>query len=174
MILRARSSSAQYQKGLIDRAWTSIPISSKSARCASTSLCMLDGPSGLACATSPARPSRPMRSLTRSQAAGTRTCAWMSTTFTRFPPMTTSRGLRLAADCAADCRGSSTKPNEDSVQLQPVNNIPAAVPETLFRNSLRVGMVDSQSLADFDFRLVLPDGPTYTPETARKERPYCL
>src|SRR5882672_4401770 len=144
MILRARSTSAQYQKGLIETACTSIPISSKSARRFSTSLCMLAGPSGFASVTSPARPSRLIRSLTRSQASGTRTCAWMSTTAARWPPTTTSRRLRPATGGAADCGGFGENPNEDSAQQQLVKKIPAAVLDTALRNSLRFGIVTCQ------------------------------
>jgi len=35
-------------------------------------------------------------------------------------------------------------------------------------------MVDCQFFAGFDFRFALPDGPTYTPEAALRERPYCF
>ena len=55
-----------------------------------------------------------------------------------------------------------------------MKTIPAAVPDTLFRNSLRVGMVDYHFFAEFDFRLAHPDGPTYTPDAALRERPYCF
>ena len=65
----------------------------------------------------------------------------------------TSRGLRLATVGVADCRGPSAKPNEDSAQQQLVKRTPAAVPDTLFRNCLRVGMLDSQF-----FRLRFPFG----------------
>jgi hypothetical protein len=34
-------------------------------------------------------------------------------------------------------------------------------------------MIELQFFGDFDFRLVLPDAPTYTPATAGRERPYC-
>jgi hypothetical protein len=98
----------------------------------------------------------------------------MSTTFTRRPPTTTSRGLRLATGGAAFWRGSSAKPNEDSAQQQPEKNIPAAVRDTPFRNSLRFGMVDFQPFASFDFRLAIPDAPTYTPRAAWRERPDCF
>jgi hypothetical protein len=53
-------------------------------------------------------------------------------------------------------------------------NIPAAALDTPFRNSLRFGIVDSQLFASFDFRLAIPDGPTYTPEASRRERRYCF
>ena len=55
-----------------------------------------------------------------------------------------------------------------------MKTIPAAVPDTLFRNSLRVGMIDYHFFAGFDFRLPHPDGPTYTPDAAQRERPYCF
>jgi hypothetical protein len=61
--------------------------------------------------------------------------------------------LRLATGGAADCRGTGAKPNEDSMQQQLVNKTPAAVPDTFFRNCLRVGMVDSQF-----FRVRFPFG----------------
>src|SRR5579864_7668656 len=98
----------------------------------------------------------------------------MSTTFTRRPPTTTSRGLRFATGGGAACRETSAKPNEDSAQQQLEKNIPAAALDTPFRNSLRFGMVDFQPFASFDFRLAIPDGPTYTPEAARRERTYCF
>src|SRR5690242_12513971 len=114
-----------------------------------------------------------MRSLTRSQASGTRACAWTSTTAVRRPPTTISRRLRLAPAFAAVCGGLGAKPMEESAQQQPAKIMPAVVPDTLFRNSLRVGMVDSHFFADFNFRLALADGPTYTPESAWKEWPCC-
>jgi hypothetical protein len=96
----------------------------------------------------------------------------MSTTFTLWPLMTTSRRLRLATGCAADCGRLDTKANEESPQQQPAKTIPAVVRDTLFMNSLRVGMIYCQFFADFDFRLAFPDGPTYTPDAALRERPY--
>jgi hypothetical protein len=41
-------------------------------------------------------------------------------------------------------------------------------------NSLRVGIVDVQCFASFDFLLVLPDGPTYTPDSVPGKRPSCF
>src|SRR5579863_5825588 len=96
----------------------------------------------------------------------------MSTTFTRRPPMATSRRLRLVTGCAADCRRLAAKPGEGSAQQQFVKNIPAVVQDTLFRNSLRVGMVDFQLFTDFNFCLAFPNGHIYTPEPAWRERPY--
>src|SRR6266853_4079920 len=105
---------------------------------------MLAGLSGFAKVRSPGRPSLRIRSFTRSQASGTRTCACTSTTFARWPPTKTSRRLRLAVDCAPDCAGFNAEPNEDSAQQQPVNKTLIAVPDTFFRNSRRVGIVAHQ------------------------------
>jgi hypothetical protein len=62
------------------------------------------------------------------------------------------------------------KPIEESAQQQLVKIIPAAVLDTLFRNSLRVGMAAFLLFADFDFRFDRPDGPTYTPKAVPRER----
>src|SRR6202162_3227814 len=54
--------------------------------------------------------------------------------------MATSRRLPLVPGCTADCCRFSAKPREESTQLQPTKKIPAVV-DTLFKKSLRVGMV---------------------------------
>jgi hypothetical protein len=56
----------------------------------------------------------------------------------------TSRRFRFVGVCAGDACGFQGKANEESAQQQFVKKIPAAVPDTLFRNCLRVGMIDSQ------------------------------
>src|ERR1700730_156072 len=88
--------------------------------------------------------------------------------------MTTSRRLRSATRCAADCGRLDAKPKEESPQQQPAKTIPAVVRDTLFMNSLRVGMFKCQIFAGFDFRLAFPDGPTYTPDPVPRKRPSCF
>ena len=78
----------------------------------------------------------------------------------------TSLRLGLVADCGPGCCALAAKPNDELAQQQFVNTIPAVVIEALFRNSLRVGMIDCQLHTNLDFRLALPDGPTYTPYSA--------
>jgi hypothetical protein len=87
--------------------------------------------------------------------------------------MTTSRRLRLALGCTADWGRLDAKLKEESAQ-QPAKTIPAVVRDTLFMNSLRVGMVDCQFFADFDFRLAFPDGPTYTPDAVQRKWRSCF
>jgi hypothetical protein len=61
-------------------------------------------------------------------------------------------------------------PIEKPAQQQLPKTIPAAVPDAFFRNSLRVGMAVFPGFADCDFRFDGPDGPTYTPWCAPRER----
>ena len=82
----------------------------------------------------------------------------MSTTGARRPPTVTSLRLGLVADCGPGPGVPAAKPNDELAQQQFVNTIPAVVIEALFRNSLRVGMIDCQLHTNLDFRLALPDG----------------
>src|ERR1700730_11556512 len=101
--------------------------------------------------------------------------------------MATSRRLPLVPSCTADCCRFSAKPSEESTQLQPAKKIPAVV-DTLFKKSLRVGMVPYLFLllsaahsarkiyqrqnSDPVFRFVRPSRHTYTPATLPSE-PNC-
>src|SRR5579862_6779584 len=110
---------------------------------------MFEALSGLAICASPGRPSRAMRSFTRSQVSGTRACAWISMTFTRCPAISTSRRLRAAGGAVALCLALDPRAGENSPAQQPVKKTPAAVPDILFRKSLRVGIVEIDFFAGY-------------------------
>ncbi len=80
--------------------------------------------------------------------------------------------MRPGLACAADCPGLTRETKMEFAQQKSAKTIPAAVLDTLFRNSLRVGMVDDLFFAGFDSRLSLSDAPTYTPEAVPRKRSY--
>jgi hypothetical protein len=89
----------------------------------------------------------------------------MSMTFTLCPPTMTSRRLRLAVDCAGDCRGLDAKLSGEFPQQHPAKKIPAVVRDAHFNNSLRVGIVSfrflltSISVRLFRMRLLIHPAP---------------